>query len=139
MTFRAKQFDDLFSFGFLFFIHVENHTPILRSYPDEYEIVTPSVSILAQPSVAVVDEVVDQRGTRKVATEYLSYLYSDEAQRIAGDNYYRPYNKEILKEYSDVFDLNINLVTINDFGGWDEAQKKHFADGGIFDKIYEKK
>lgn len=66
---------------------------------------------------------VDQRGTRKVATEYLSYLYSDEAQRIAGDNYYRPYNKEILKEYSDVFDLNINLVTINDFGGWDEAQK----------------
>ena len=111
----------------------------IKDNPDEYEIVTPSVSILAQPSVAVVDEVVDQRGTRKVATEYLSYLYSDEAQRIAGDNYYRPYNKEILKEYSDVFDLNINLVTINDFGGWDEAQKKHFADGGIFDKIYEKK
>lgn len=111
----------------------------IKDNPDEYEIVTPSVSILAQPSVAVVDEVVDQRGTRKVATEYLSYLYSDEAQRIAGDNYYRPYNKEILKEYSDVFDLNINLVTINDFGGWDEAQKNHFADGGIFDKIYEKK
>lgn len=111
----------------------------IKDNPDEYEIVTPSVSILAQPSVAVVDEVVDQRGTRKVATEYLSYLYSDEAQRIAGDNYYRPYNKEILKEYSDVLDLNINLVTINDFGGWDEAQKKHFADGGIFDKIYEKK
>ena len=111
----------------------------IKDNPDEYEIVTPSVSILAQPSVAVVDEVVDQRGTRKVATEYLSYLYSDEAQRIAGDNYYRPYNKEILKEYSDVFDLNINLVTINDFGSWDEAQKKHFADGGIFDKIYEKK
>lgn len=111
----------------------------IKDNPGEYEIVTPSVSILAQPSVAVVDEVVDQRGTRKVATEYLSYLYSDEAQRIAGDNYYRPYNKEILKEYSDVFDLNINLVTINDFGGWDETQKKHFADGGIFDKIYEKK
>lgn len=111
----------------------------IKDNPDEYEIVTPSVSILAQPSVAVVDEVVDQRGTRKVATEYLSYLYSDEAQRIAGDNYYRPYNKKILKEYSDVFDLNINLVTINDFGGWDEAQEKHFADGGIFDKIYEKK
>lgn len=68
----------------------------IKDNPDEYEIVTPSVSILAQPSVAVVDEVVDQRGTRKVATEYLSYLYSDEAQRIAGDNYYRPYNKEIL-------------------------------------------
>ena len=111
----------------------------IKDNPDEYEIVTPSVSILAQPSVAVVDEVVDQRGTRNIATEYLSYLYSDEAQRIAGNNYYRPYNKEILKEYSDVFDLNINLVTINDFGGWDETQKKHFADGGIFDKIYEKK
>lgn len=67
----------------------------IKDNPDEYEIVTPSVSILAQPSVAVVDEVVDQRGTRKVATEYLSYLYSDEAQRIAGDNYYRPYNNEI--------------------------------------------
>ena len=91
-----------------------------------------------KPSVAVVDEVVDSRGTREVATEYLSYLYSDEAQRIAGDNYYRPYNQDILKEYSDVFDLNINLVTISDFGGWDEAQKTHFADGGIFDKIYEK-
>lgn len=110
----------------------------LKTTPDEYEIVTPSVSILAQPSVAVVDEVADSRGTREVATEYLSYLYSDEAQRIAGDNYYRPYNQEILKEYSDVFDLNINLVTINDFGGWDKAQKTHFADGGVFDKIYEK-
>lgn len=110
----------------------------IKDHPDEYEIITPSVSILAQPSVAVVDEVVDSRGTREVATEYLSYLYSDEAQRIAGDNYYRPYNQDILKEYSDVFDLNINLVTISDFGGWDEAQKTHFADGGIFDKIYEK-
>lgn len=110
----------------------------IKDHPDEYEIITPSVSILAQPSVAVVDEVVDSRGTREVATEYLSYLYSDEAQRIAGDNYYRPYNQDILKEYSDVFDLNINLITISDFGGWDEAQKTHFADGGIFDKIYEK-
>ena len=111
----------------------------VKDYPDDYEIVTPSISILAQPSVAVVDKVVDKRGTRDVAEEYLNYLYSDEAQRIAGDNYYRPSNQDILKEYSDVFDLNINLVTINDFGGWDETQKKHFADGGIFDKIYEKK
>ena len=95
----------------------------IKDHPDEYEIVTPSVSILAQPSVAVVDEVADSRGTREVATEYLSYLYSDEAQRIAGDNYYRPYNQEILKEYSDVFDLNINLVTINDFGGWTRLRK----------------
>jgi sulfate transport system substrate-binding protein len=109
----------------------------LQDYPDDYEIVTPSISILAQPSVAIVDSVVDKRGTRDVATEYLAYLYSDEAQRIAGDNYYRPSNEKILQEYSDVFDLNINLVTIDDFGGWEEAQQKHFADGGIFDQIYE--
>ncbi|MDO5391544.1 MAG: sulfate ABC transporter substrate-binding protein [Eubacteriales bacterium] len=109
----------------------------VQDYPDDYEIVTPSISILAQPSVAVVDSVVDERGTRDVATEYLNYLYSDEAQRIAGDNYYRPSNQDILKEYADVFDLDINLVTIQDFGGWDEAQETHFADGGVFDQIYE--
>lgn len=110
----------------------------VQDYPDDYEIITPSISILAQPSVAVVDEVVDARGTREVATEYLNYLYSDEAQRIAGDNYYRPLNQDILQEYADVFDLNINLVTIDDFGGWDAAQEKHFSDGGVFDQIYEK-
>mgnify|MGYP005925482899 CR=1 FL=1 len=110
----------------------------VQENPDEYEIVTPSISILAQPSVAVVDEVVDQRGTRDVAAEYLSYLYSDKAQRIAGDNFYRPSNPDILNEYADTFDLNINLVTIQDFGGWDEVQKKHFDDGGVFDRIYEK-
>lgn len=109
-----------------------------QDYPDDYEIVTPSISILAQPSVAIVDEVVDERGTREVATEYLNYLYSDEAQRIAGDNFYRPSNADILKEYADVFDLNINLVTINDFGGWTKAQSTHFSDGGVFDQIYEK-
>lgn len=111
----------------------------IKDYPDDYEIVTPSISILAQPSVAIVDKVVDSRGTREAATEYLQYLYSDEAQRIAGDNYYRPYNETILNEYADVFDLNVNLVTIQQFGGWDEAQTKHFADGGVFDEIYENK
>lgn len=111
----------------------------IQDHPDEYEIITPSISILAQPSVAVVDEVVDERGTREAATEYLQYLYSDEAQRIAGDNFYRPSNQAILQEYADTFDLDINLVTINDFGGWDKAQETHFADGGIFDEIYEKK
>lgn len=109
----------------------------IQDYPGDYEIITPSISILAQPSVAIVDSVVDKRGTRDVATEYLSYLYSNEAQRIAGDNYYRPSNETILQEYSDVFNLDINLVTIQDFGGWDEAQSKHFADGGVFDEIYE--
>lgn len=110
----------------------------IKDAPDDYEIVTPGISILAQPSVAVVDEVVDARETRDVATEYLKYLYSDEAQRIAGDNFYRPSNEEILQEYKDTFDLDINLVTINDFGGWDKAQETHFADGGVFDQIYEK-
>ena len=111
---------------------------LYEKHGQDYEIITPSVSILAQPSVAIVDKVVDDRGTREAATEYLQYLYSDEAQRIAGDNYYRPYNEDILKEYADVFNLDINLVTIQEFGGWDEAQTKHFADGGVFDEIYEK-
>lgn len=110
----------------------------IKDNPDEYEIVTPSVSILAQPSVAVVDKVVDKRGTREAAEEYLNYLYSDEAQRIAGDNYYRPSDPDILAEYADKFDLDVELVTINDFGGWDAAQAKHFADSGVFDEIYEK-
>ena len=109
----------------------------VKDYPDDYEIITPSISILAQPSVAVVDAVVDEKGTRDVATEYLNYLYSDDAQRIAGDNYYRPSNEDILKEYSDVFNLDINLVTIDDFCGWKEAQETHFSDGGVFDQIYE--
>lgn len=109
----------------------------IQDHPEDYEIVTPSISILAQPSVAIVDKVVDKRGTREAATEYLSYLYSDEAQRIAGDNFYRPSDPDILKEYADVFDLDINLVTIADFGGWDNAQAAHFADGGVFDEIYE--
>lgn len=109
----------------------------IQDNPEDYEIVTPSISILAQPSVAIVDSVVDERGTREAATEYLQYLYSDEAQRIAGDNYYRPSNEEILQEYSDVFNLDINLVTIDDFGGWEAAQAEHFADGGVFDEIYE--
>lgn len=111
----------------------------IQEDPNGYEIITPSISILAQPSVAIVDEVVNYRKTREVATEYLNYLYSDEAQRIEGNNYYRPSNPKILKEFDKVFDLNVKLVTINDFGGWAKAQKEHFADGGIFDQIYEKK
>lgn len=110
----------------------------IADYPDDYEIVTPSLSILAQPSVAVVDEVVDRRKTREVATEYLKYLYSEEAQRVAGKNFYRPSNKKVLEEFKDVFNLNINLVTINDFGGWDAAHAKHFSNGGLFDQIYDK-
>lgn len=110
----------------------------MRDYPDEYEIVTPSISVLAQPSVAVVDYVVDKKGTRAAATEYLSYLYSVDAQRIAAKNFYRPSDADILSEFSDVFDLDVKLVTIDDFGGWDTVQQAHFADGGVFDEIYEK-
>ncbi|MBO4337221.1 MAG: sulfate ABC transporter substrate-binding protein [Lachnospiraceae bacterium] len=108
----------------------------LKEYPDEYEIVTPSVSILAQPSVAIVDENADKNGTQELAKAYLDYLYSDEAQRIIGENGYRPSNETILKEFSDKFDLSVNLCTINDFGGWNEAYKKFFVDGAIFDEIY---
>ena len=108
----------------------------VKDDPDEFEIIAPSISVLAQPSVAVVDEVAENRGTEEVSREYLNYLYSDDAQRIAAENYYRPVNQEILEEYSDVFDLNMELKTIDDFDGWQEVQRKHFADGGGFDRIY---
>ena len=108
----------------------------IEEYPDDYEIVTPSVSILAQPSVAVVDSVAKKNGTEEVSKEYLQYLYSDEAQRLAGENYYRPSNEKILKEFADQFDLDMNLVTIDDFGGWDQAFKDYFDDGAVFDQIY---
>lgn len=108
----------------------------MEEYPDDYEIVTPSISILAQPSVAVVDSVAKKRGTEEVAREYLNYLYSDDAQRLAGENYYRPLNEKILKEFSDQFNLDMNLVTIDDFGGWDQAFKDYFDDGAVFDQIY---
>ena len=107
----------------------------IKDHPDDFEIVTPSLSILAQPSVAVVDEVVDERGTRDVATEYLNYLYSKEAQKIAGENYYRPSDEGVLAEFKDTFE-DLELVEISDFGGWKKAQETHFADGGVFDQIY---
>lgn len=109
----------------------------MEEYPDRYEIITPSVSILAQPSVAVVDSNVEEHGTREVAEAYLEYLYSDEAQRLAGENYYRPSKESVLQEFSDQFDLNMNLVTIEDFGGWDEAYRVYFDDGAVFDQIYD--
>ena len=110
----------------------------VKEHPDEFEIVTPSLSVLAEPSVAVVDETAKKRGTEEVAKAYLEYLYSDEGQEIAAKNYYRPSNKEILKKYSDVFNLDMKMVSIDDFGGWDNAYEKFFQDGGIFDQIYTK-
>ena len=109
----------------------------LEEYPGEYEIVTPTISILAEPSVAIVDENVAANGTQEIAEAYLEYLYSDEAQRLAGENYYRPGNEEILAEFADVFDLTIEMCTIDDFGGWDQAYEDFFEDGAIFDEIYE--
>jgi sulfate/thiosulfate-binding protein len=106
---------------------------------DKFEIVYPSQSILAEPPVAVVDKVVDKHGTRKVAQAYLEYLYSDQGQEIAAKHYYRPRSKAIAEKYAKQFP-KLNLFTIdNVFGGWEKAQKTHFADGGIFDQIYEKK
>lgn len=111
----------------------------IEEHPDQYEIITPSMSILAQPSVAVVDQYAQEHGNTKLAKAYLEYLYSDEAQRLAGNHYYRPSNEDILKEFSDQFDLDMNLVTINDFGGWNKAYETYFSDGAIFDQIYSEK
>jgi len=105
--------------------------------PDKVDIVVPSLSIVAEPPVTVVDKVVDKRKTRKVAEAYLQYLYSDEGQEIAARNYYRPQSAAIAKKYEKQFP-KVQLVTIDDFGGWQKAQKAHFSDGGVFDQIYQK-
>jgi sulfate/thiosulfate transport system substrate-binding protein len=104
-----------------------------------FEIVVPSVSILAEPSVAVVDKIVDKHGTRKVAEAYLKYLYSPEGQTMAAKHYYRPRDvKSVPEEYMKSFS-KVELFTIDDvFGGWRKAQKEHFEDGGIFDQIMKK-
>lgn len=127
----------------------------LKEKPEDYEIVVPSTSILCQPTVAVVDKVVDKKGTRDVATEYLKYLYSDEAQKLEAENYYRPSNHTILAEFETKTDsnviteipkdgkwiitYNVDLTDIDHFGGWDKANEKHFVDGALFDRIYEEK
>ena len=105
--------------------------------PDKVEIVVPSASILAEPPVAVVDKVVDKRGTRKVAEAYLKYLYTDAGQEIAAKNYYRPTTESIAKKYSAQFP-KIALFKIGEVAGdWTKAQKTHFSDGGIFDQLYQ--
>lgn len=104
---------------------------------DKFEIITPSISILAEPPLSVVDKVVDKRGTRKVAEAYLNYLYTDEAQDIIGKNFYRPVSEKAAKKYAGQFS-KIKLFNIDDtFSGWTVAQKTHFADGGVFDQIYQ--
>lgn len=108
----------------------------MKNYPDQYELVSPSVSILAQPSVAIVDDNVAMNKTEQLSSEYLSYLYSKYAQKLAAENGYRPSDEEVLKDYGNVFNLNMKLTNINDFGGWNEAYKAYFDDGALFDVIY---
>jgi len=109
----------------------------IREYPEKYEIVYPSVSILAQPTVAVVDKVAKSNGTYQISTEYLKYLYSEKAQEIIAESGYRPYNQIILRKYGNKFNLNMKLANINDYGGWKKAYEKFFNEGALFDKIYE--
>lgn len=105
---------------------------------DQFEIVYPSVSILAEPPVSVVDEVAKSHGTETVANAYLNYLYAKQGQEIAAKNYYRPRDKAVEQEYRSQFP-DIPMVSIDEFGGWTKAQQKFFADGGIFDQIYKPK
>ncbi|MDH4479867.1 MAG: sulfate ABC transporter substrate-binding protein [Rhodoferax sp.] len=119
----------------------ENEAYLLeKEFSSKFDVVAPSLSILAEPAVAVVDKNVDKKGTRAVATAYLEYLYSEEGQDIAGKNFYRPAVSDKAKaKYASQFP-KIKLFTIDEaFGGWEKADKEHFADGGSFDQIYTKK
>jgi sulfate/thiosulfate transport system substrate-binding protein len=113
----------------------EAHLVLKEFGADKYQIVTPPSSILAETPVAVVEKVAAKNNTTDIATEYLKFLYSKEAQDIIAKNYYRPTDKDVAAKYASQFP-NIDLVTIKDFGGWDAVQKKHFADGGVFDSVY---
>ena len=118
----------------------ENEAYLLeKEFGSKVDVIYPSVSILAEPAVTVVDKVVDKRGTRAVATAYLEYLYTDEGQDIAGKNFYRPTSAKAQAKYAKQFP-SLKLFTIDEaFGGWTKAAKEHFADGGSFDQIYLKK
>jgi sulfate transport system substrate-binding protein len=115
----------------------EAHLAIKQFGADKFDIVTPPLSILAEPPVAVVDKVAKKRGTTDVARAYLEYLYSDEGQDIAGRNFYRPRSEKAAAKYASQFSP-VKLVTVDEiFGGWQKAQKNHFADGGVFDQIFQ--
>src|SRR4029079_15997977 len=119
----------------------ENEAFLLqREFANRFEIVAPSLSILAEPAVAVVDRHVDRKGTRTVAEEYLKYLYSEEGQDIIGRNFYRPaVSAKAQAKYAKQFP-KLNVFTIDEaFGGWDKADKAHFADGASFDQVYSRK
>lgn len=118
----------------------ENEAYLVLNQPgarDQFELVTPSVSILAEPPVAVVDKVAKKHGTEAVAKAYLEHLYSTEGQQIAGKHYYRPSNPAVAAQYAQQF-AKLELFTVQELeGDWDQAQKKHFARGGVFDQIYQ--
>ena len=130
MTFVQRQIGDVL-------LAWENEAYLaLDESPGQLEIVVPSVSILAEPPVAVVDKVVDRKGTRAIAEAYLQYLYSSEGQEIAAKRHYRPRDKNVAARFANSF-ATVKLFTIDEvFGGWQKAQKAHFADGGVFDQIY---
>ena len=122
------------------FIAWENEAFLaIKEYgPGKFEMVVPSLSILAEPPVAIVDKVVDKRGTRDLAEAYLQYLYSEEGQEIAAKNFYRPSNQKVSAKYAKQFPA-MTLFRIDEaFGGWKNAHKIHFSDGGTFDQIYQK-
>ncbi len=118
----------------------ENEAYLLeKEFGAKFDVVVPSLSILAEPAVTIVDKNVDKKGTRAVAQAYLEYLYSDEGQDIAGKNFYRPISPKALAKYARQFP-KLNLVTIDQaFAGWSKASKEHFADGASFDQIYVKR
>jgi len=115
----------------------EAHLALREMAADKFEIVVPSISMLAEPPVAVVDKVVLRRGTREVAQAYLEFLYSPEGQELAAKNFYRPRNPQIAAKYAQQF-ANVELVSIDHFGGWKLTQKTHFATGGVFEQITSK-
>jgi sulfate transport system substrate-binding protein len=132
VTFAQRQIGDV-----LLAWENEAHLALKEFGADKFDIVTPSLSILAEPPVAVVDKNARRHHTTEVANEYLKYLYSDEGQEIAAKNFYRPRNEAIAKKYAANFD-QLKLVTLKDvFGSWANAQKTHFADGGVFDQIFQ--
>lgn len=115
----------------------ENEAYLVKKQFPEYEIITPSFSVLAAPSVAVVSKNADKNGNANIAKEYLEHLYSKKGQNIIAKNFYRPFDEEIFSKYKNQFPP-IKLIDINSFGGWNKVQKEHFSDGGVFDLIYNK-
>ncbi|SNV57980.1 sulfate ABC transporter substrate-binding protein [Veillonella rodentium] len=109
---------------------------LLNQYPDTYEMITPSVSIQAEPSVAVVTGVTDRNGTTTFAKDYISFLYDEQSQRLLADYGFRPSNKRVMADYTDRFNTQMKLTTIRNFGGWPAVYERFFKDGGVFDEIY---